>query len=81
MPGIAENFYVCTMSGRTVVYKGMLRSAVVGEFYLQMPGSFRAGSHGHNDPTIDSAFSSRKSLALLELSFGTSAWMADGRLL
>ena len=33
MPGIAENFYVCTMSGRTIVYKGMLRSAVVGEFY------------------------------------------------
>ena len=33
MPGIAENFYVCTMSGRTIAYKGMLRSAVVGEFY------------------------------------------------
>ena len=33
MPGIAEDFYVCTMSGRTIVYKGMLRSAVVGEFY------------------------------------------------
>ena len=33
MPGITENFYVCTMSGRTIVYKGMLRSAVVGEFY------------------------------------------------
>ena len=36
MPGIAENFYVCTMSGRTIVYKGMLRSAVVGEFYLDL---------------------------------------------
>ena len=36
MPGIAENFYVCTMSGRTIVYKGMLRSAVVGAFYLDL---------------------------------------------
>jgi len=36
MPGIAENFYVCTLSGRTVVYKGMLRSAVVGSFYLDL---------------------------------------------
>jgi glutamate synthase (ferredoxin) len=36
MPGIAENFYVCTMSGRVIVYKGMLRSAVVGAFYLDL---------------------------------------------
>lgn len=33
MPGIAENFYVCTLSSRTIVYKGMLRSVVVGQFY------------------------------------------------
>ena len=33
MPGIAENFYVCTMSGRTIVYKGMTQSAVLGPFY------------------------------------------------
>jgi hypothetical protein len=33
MPGIAENFYVCTLSSRTIVYKGMLRSVVVGQFF------------------------------------------------
>ena len=29
-----EDLYVCTMSCRTIVYKGMLRSAVVGQFFL-----------------------------------------------
>ena len=33
MPGIAENFYVCTLSSRVIVYKGMLRSVVVRQFY------------------------------------------------
>jgi len=33
---IAENFYVCNISCKTIVYKGMLRSAVVGEFYLDL---------------------------------------------
>jgi len=33
---LADDFYVCTLSARTIVYKGMLRSAVVGEFYLDL---------------------------------------------
>jgi glutamate synthase (ferredoxin) len=35
-PEIAEhlqNFYVCSLSSRTIVYKGMVRSEVLGEFY------------------------------------------------
>ncbi|CAL6283334.1 unnamed protein product [Bathycoccus prasinos] len=31
-----EDMYVCTMSCRTIVYKGMLRSAVVGQFFLDL---------------------------------------------
>ena len=31
-----EDLYVCTMSCRTIVYKGMLRSAVVGQFFLDL---------------------------------------------
>ncbi len=35
----AEEFYVCSLSSRTIVYKGMVRSAVLGDFYrdLQNP--------------------------------------------
>ncbi|MGF1538620.1 MAG: glutamate synthase-related protein [Elainellaceae cyanobacterium] len=29
-----EDLYICSLSGRTIVYKGMVRSAVLGEFYL-----------------------------------------------
>ncbi len=29
-----EDFYICSLSGRTITYKGMVRSAVLGEFYL-----------------------------------------------
>ena len=38
--GCAEEFYVCSLSSRTIVYKGMVRSAVLGDFYrdLQNPG-------------------------------------------
>ena len=32
----AADFYLCSLSGRTIVYKGMLRSAVVGEFYKDL---------------------------------------------
>ncbi len=34
-----ENFYMCSFSNRTIVYKGMVRSVVLGEFYqdLQNP--------------------------------------------
>ncbi|MDG2615182.1 glutamate synthase large subunit [Thermoleptolyngbya sichuanensis XZ-Cy5] len=31
-----KDFYVCSFSNRTVVYKGMVRSAVLGEFYLDL---------------------------------------------
>jgi len=30
---ISEEFYVCSLSSRTIVYKGMVRSAVLGSFY------------------------------------------------
>ncbi len=30
---ISEDFYICSLSSRTIVYKGMVRSAVLGEFY------------------------------------------------
>jgi len=30
---ISPEFYVCSLSSRTIVYKGMVRSAVLGEFY------------------------------------------------
>ncbi|WP_041555875.1 glutamate synthase large subunit [Nostoc sp. PCC 7524] len=33
---ISEEFYVCSLSSRTIVYKGMVRSAVLGEFYLDL---------------------------------------------
>ena len=32
----ADDFYVCSFSNRTIVYKGMLRSVVLGEFYLDL---------------------------------------------
>jgi glutamate synthase (ferredoxin) len=37
--GDYRDFYICSLSCRTIVYKGMVRSAVLGEFYtdLQQP--------------------------------------------
>ncbi|MBE9100625.1 glutamate synthase large subunit [filamentous cyanobacterium LEGE 07170] len=32
----AQEFYMCSFSSRTIVYKGMVRSAVLGEFYLDL---------------------------------------------
>ncbi|MEP0752363.1 glutamate synthase-related protein [Trichocoleus sp. Lan] len=32
----SEDFYVCSFSSRTIVYKGMVRSAVLGEFYTDL---------------------------------------------
>jgi len=32
----AADFYICTLSNRTIVYKGMLRSVVVGQFYQDL---------------------------------------------
>ncbi len=32
----ANDFYVCSLSSRTIIYKGMVRSAVLGEFYLDL---------------------------------------------
>ncbi|MEM9447067.1 MAG: glutamate synthase-related protein [Cyanobacteria bacterium P01_E01_bin.6] len=40
-----EEFYICSFSSRTIVYKGMVRSAVLGEFYADLV-----------DPTYESAF-------------------------
>jgi glutamate synthase (ferredoxin) len=34
IPG--DNFYFCSLSGRTIVYKGMVRSAILGEFYQDL---------------------------------------------
>lgn len=31
-----DDFYFCSLSSRTLVYKGMVRSAVLGEFYLDL---------------------------------------------
>ncbi len=31
-----QDFYFCSFSSRTIVYKGMVRSAVLGEFYLDL---------------------------------------------
>jgi glutamate synthase (ferredoxin) len=33
---ISHEFYVCSFSCRTIVYKGMLRSAVLGQFYQDL---------------------------------------------
>ncbi|MBW4555916.1 MAG: glutamate synthase large subunit [Trichormus sp. ATA11-4-KO1] len=33
---LSEEFYVCSLSSRTIVYKGMVRSAVLGDFYLDL---------------------------------------------
>ena len=43
---LAESFYICTLSSRTIVYKGMLRSAVLGKFYKDL-----------EDPDYESQFS------------------------
>ncbi|AFZ21818.1 glutamate synthase-related protein [Allocoleopsis franciscana] len=32
----SDDFYVCSFSTRTIVYKGMVRSAVLGEFYTDL---------------------------------------------
>ena len=40
-----EEFYVCSLSSRTIVYKGMVRSAVLGDFY-----------HDLNNPAYKSSF-------------------------
>ncbi|WP_242060537.1 glutamate synthase-related protein [Aerosakkonema funiforme] len=36
LSGISTDFYVCSFSSRTIVYKGMVRSAVLGDFYLDL---------------------------------------------
>lgn len=36
MGAAAPDFYVCTLSNRTIVYKGMLRSVVVGQFFKDL---------------------------------------------
>nr|YP_010336549.1 ferredoxin-dependent glutamate synthase [Rhodospora sordida]UNJ14955.1 ferredoxin-dependent glutamate synthase [Rhodospora sordida] len=31
-----SNFYICSLSSRTIIYKGMVRSAVLGQFYQDL---------------------------------------------
>ncbi len=31
-----DDFYICSLSSRTIVYKGMVRSAILGEFYSDL---------------------------------------------
>ncbi|WP_144427545.1 glutamate synthase-related protein [Nostoc piscinale] len=33
---VSEDFYICSLSSRTIVYKGMVRSAVLGDFYADL---------------------------------------------
>jgi glutamate synthase (ferredoxin) len=33
---LADDFYICSFSSRTIVYKGMVRSVILGEFYLDL---------------------------------------------
>jgi glutamate synthase (ferredoxin) len=33
---LADDFYICSFSCRTIVYKGMVRAEVLGEFYLDL---------------------------------------------
>nr|YP_010335763.1 ferredoxin-dependent glutamate synthase [Chroothece richteriana]UNJ14169.1 ferredoxin-dependent glutamate synthase [Chroothece richteriana] len=32
----ASSFYICSLSSRTIIYKGMVRSAVLGQFYQDL---------------------------------------------
>ncbi|AFY43276.1 glutamate synthase-related protein [Nostoc sp. PCC 7107] len=36
---VSEDFYICSLSSRTIVYKGMVRSAVLGDFYADLKNS------------------------------------------
>ena len=33
---LSDDFYICSFSCRTIVYKGMVRSEILGEFYLDL---------------------------------------------
>ncbi|MEM7595757.1 MAG: glutamate synthase central domain-containing protein, partial [Cyanobacteria bacterium P01_A01_bin.83] len=33
---LSDNFYICSFSCRTIVYKGMVRSVILGEFYQDL---------------------------------------------
>ena len=35
----SDDFYICSFSNRTIVYKGMVRSTVLGEFYTDLKNS------------------------------------------
>nr|ARW68253.1 glutamate synthase [Chondria sp. (in: red algae)] len=35
-PNIYKNFYICSFSSKTIVYKGMLRSEALSEYYLDL---------------------------------------------
>ncbi|MEL6439615.1 MAG: glutamate synthase large subunit [Cyanobacteria bacterium J06621_8] len=36
---LADNFYICSFSCRTIIYKGMVRSVILGEFYQDLANS------------------------------------------
>ncbi|MEB3181972.1 MAG: glutamate synthase large subunit [Nostocaceae cyanobacterium] len=36
LSSVTSDFYICSLSARTIVYKGMVRSAVLGEFYTDL---------------------------------------------
>ena len=36
IPEELEDFYICSFSSRTIVYKGMVRSEILGEFYADL---------------------------------------------
>nr|YP_009398854.1 glutamate synthase [Cliftonaea pectinata]ARW67982.1 glutamate synthase [Cliftonaea pectinata] len=38
-PEIYKNFYICSFSSRIIVYKGMVKSAVLGQYYLDLNNS------------------------------------------
>lgn len=42
---LADDFYICSFSCRTIVYKGMVRAEILGDFYLDL-----------KNPDYDSAF-------------------------
>ncbi len=33
---LSDNFYICSFSCRTIVYKGMVKASILGEFYLDL---------------------------------------------
>nr|YP_009398630.1 glutamate synthase [Kuetzingia canaliculata]ARW67816.1 glutamate synthase [Kuetzingia canaliculata] len=43
-PGIYKDFYICSFSSKIIVYKGMLRSEALSEYYLDLKNSLYQSS-------------------------------------